>query len=233
MTLDFSRKQFPRETILMAVRWYVAYKLSYRDIEELLAERGVNVDHATIHRWVLEYAPQLEAKFRQRHKRSAAGSWRMDETYIKVKGQWFYLYRAVDKFGDTIDFQLLAKRDEAAARGFFNKAISQHGLPEKVVIDKSGSNAAALETLNGMLFFIGAVGCFIEVLQVKYLNNIVEQSHRAVKWKMRTALGFKSLEGAEATIAGVELWQMLRKGQMKETQGQPLWDQFYSLGVRI
>ncbi|WP_227876485.1 DDE-type integrase/transposase/recombinase [Photobacterium frigidiphilum] len=163
----------PTNSFLPAIRWYVAYKLSYRDIEELLAERGVRVDHATIHRWVLEYAPQLEAAFRNGKK------------------------RAVDKFGDTIDFMLTEKRDEAAARRFFNKAIGQHGLPDKVVIDKSGSNAAALDTLNWQIWFAGIIGGFIEVLQVKYLNNIVEQSHRAVKWKMRTALGFKSIEGAE------------------------------------
>ncbi len=143
MALFFAKKQFPSETILMAVRWYVAYKLSYRDIEELLEERGVLVDHATLHRWVLEYDPQLEEVFRDGKKRSISGSWRMDETYIKVKGQWLYLYRAVDKFGDTIDFMLTEKRDEAVARRFFNKTIGQHGLSEKVVIDKSGSNCAA------------------------------------------------------------------------------------------
>ncbi|MGF1873642.1 IS6 family transposase [Photobacterium indicum] len=231
MPLNFSNKQFPSATILMAVRWYVAYKLSYRDIEELLAERWVQVDHATIHRWVLEYAPQLEAAFRNGKKRAVSGSWRMDETYIKVKGRWFYLYRAVDKFGDTIDFMLTEKRDEAAARSFFNKAIGQHGLPEKVVIDKSGSNAAALDTLNWQIWFAGIIGGFIEVLQVKYLNNIVEQSHRAVKWKMQTALGFKSIEGAEASIAGVELWQMLRKGQIKNAGDMPIWEQFSSLAA--
>ncbi|MPY21141.1 IS6 family transposase [Shewanella sp. YLB-07] len=231
MALSFAKKQFPSATILMAVRWYVAYKLSYRDIEELLAERGVHVDHATLHRWVLEYAPLLEAAFRNSRKRAVSGSWRMDETYIKVKGLWFYLYRAVDKYGDTIDFMLSEKRDEAAARDFFNKAIGQHGLPEKVVIDKSGSNSAALDNLNWQLWFAGIAAYIIEVLQVKYLNNIVEQSHRAVKWKMRTALGFKSMAGAEATIVGVELWQMLRKGQMKDAGEMTLWEQFYSLAA--
>ena len=231
MSLSFRKKQYPSATILMVVRWYVAYKLSYRDIEELLNERGVEVDHATIHRWVVEYAPQLEAAFRNGRKRSVSSSWRMGETYIKIKGQWHYLYRAVDKFGDTIDFMLSEKRDEAAARMFFNKAIGQHGRPEKVVIDKSGSNAAALETLNWQLLLLQMAGCLIEVLQVKYLNNIVEQSHRAVKWQMRTALGYKSIAGAKATIAGVELWQMIRKGQMKGAQGQSVWEQFYSLAA--
>ena len=230
MALSFANKQFPSATILMAVRWYVAYKLSYRNIEELLAERGVKVDHATIHRWVLEYAPQLESVLRNR-KRPVSDSWRMDETYIKVKGEWQYLYRAVDKYGDIIDFMLSEKRDEKAARLFFQKAIGQHGLPEKVVIDKSGSNAAALDTINWQVWFAGMFGRLIEVLQIKYLNNIVEQSHRPVKWKMRTALGLKSVTGAEATIAGVELWQMLRNGQMKDVGEMPLWEQFYSLAV--
>ena len=227
MSLNFANKQFPSATILIAVRWYVAYKLSYRDIEELLADRGVQVNHATIHRWVLEYVPQLEAAFLNGKKRVVSDSWRMDETNIKVKGRWFYLYRAVDKFGDTIDFMLTEKRDEAATRNFFNKAIRLRGLPEKVVIDKSGSNAAALDTLNWQIWFSGIIGGFIEVLQVKYLNNIVEQNHRAVKWKMRTGLGFKYIEEAEASIAGVELWQMLRKGQMKNAGDMPMWEQFY------
>ena len=147
MALSFANKQFLSFTILMSVRWYVSYKLSYIDIEELLAERGVQVEHATINRWVCEYALQLEATFRQR-KRAVSGSWRMDETYLKVKGEWQYLYRAVDKVGDTIDFMLSEKRDEPAARRFFQKVIKQHGIPEKVVIDKSGSNAAALKTIN-------------------------------------------------------------------------------------
>ena len=155
----------------------------------------------------------------------------MDETYIKVKGEWQYLYRAVDKYGATIDFMLSEKRDELAARRFFQKAIEQHGLPEKVVIDKSGSNAAALDTINWQVYFAGMICCFIEVLQIKYLNNIVEQSHRPVKWKMRTALGFKSVAGAEATIAGVELWQMLRNGQMEHAGEMTLWEQFYSLAA--
>ena len=230
MALSFVNKQFPSATILMAIRWYLAYKLSYRNIEELLAERGVQVDHATINRWVCEYAPQLEVVFRQL-KRVISGSWRMDDTYIKVKGEWQYIYRAVDKYGDTIDFMLSEKREESAARRFFQKAIKQYGIPEKVVIDKSGRNAAALETINWQLSFAGIIGCLIEVLQIKYLNNIVEQSQRPVKWKMRTALGFKSVTGAEATIAGVELWQMIRHCQMENSGQMTLWEQFYSLAV--
>ena len=126
---------------------------------------------------------------------------------------------------------LSEKWDEPSARRFIQKTFKQHGIPEKVVIDKSGSNAAALETMNCQIYTSGIMGCLIEVLQIKYLNNIVEQSHRPVKWKMRTALGFKSVAGAEATIAGVELWQMLRHGQLENSDKMSLWEQFYSLAA--
>ena len=126
---------------------------------------------------------------------------------------------------------LSEKRDEPAARCFFHKAIGQHGLLENVVIDKSGSNAAALNAINWQVWFSGLFGRLIEVRQIKYLNNIVEQSHRSVKWKIRTALSFKSDTGAEGTIAGVELWQMLRKGQLKDAGDMTLWEQFYSLAA--
>ena len=138
--ISFKQRHFKKEMILMLVRWYVAYALSYRDIEELASERGLKVDHSTINRWVIHYAPQLEENFRKRYKRPVGISWRMDETYIKVKGQWLYLYRAVDKEGQTVDFMLSEKRDEPAARAFFNKAIGACGLPDKVTMDKSGAN---------------------------------------------------------------------------------------------
>ena len=124
----------------MAVRWYLAYALSYRDIEELMQERGVAVDHSTLNRWVIKYAPLLEDEFRRHHKSAIGRSWRMDETYVKIKGVWHYLYRAVDKEGNTVDFLLSKNRDKKAAKRFFKKAIDTHGLPEKVTIDKSGSN---------------------------------------------------------------------------------------------
>ena len=214
----------------MAIRWYCAYRLSYRDIEELLAERGVHVDHSTINRWVIRFAPQLEAKMRSR-KKATAGSWRMDETYIKVKGKWQYLYRAVDKFGDIIDFHLSEKRDQEAALAFFSKAFDVSGIPHRVVIDKSGSNLSALKTINSILILYGLFGFIIDILQVKYLNNIVEQSHRPIKMKMRQALGFKSVNGANATVAGVELWQMLRRDQVNALAGNTTAERFYSLAA--
>ena len=162
---------------MQVLRYYLAYKLSYREIEEMFAERNIHFDHSTLNRWVIKYAPQLEAIFRKR-KRRVSESWRMDETYIKIKGRWVYYYRAVDKYGAIIDFYLSETRDEPAARAFFNKAINQHGLPEKFVIDQSGANAAALDTINIRLWLSGCMLFMIEVLAIKYLNNIVEQSHR-------------------------------------------------------
>ena len=154
MPLNFSGRHFPTDIIMQALRYYLAYKLSYREIEEMFAERNIHFDHSTLNRWVIKYAPQLEAIFRKR-KRRVSESWRMDETYIKIKGRWVYYYRAVDKYGAIIDFYLSETRDEPAARTFFNKAINQYGLPEKVVIDQSGANAAALDTINIRLWLSG------------------------------------------------------------------------------
>ena len=132
----------------MSVRWYVAYSLSYRNIEELMLERGVNVDHSTLNRWVVRYAHLLEEEFRKNHKKKINSSWRMDETYINIIGVWHYLYRAVDKFGVTVDFMLSENRDKPAAKAFFVKAIVLHGLPEKVRLDKSGANKAGVDAIN-------------------------------------------------------------------------------------
>jgi len=165
----------------MSVRWYVAYSLSYRNIEEMLKERGVSIDHATINRWVIKQVPQLEKEFRKNHKRPTGLSWRMDETYVKNRGKWSYLYRAVDKQGKTIDFLLSAKRDRKAALRFFKKAIWSNGLPHTVTIDKSGSNNAALESLNTLFLANNLCFLFIIIRKIKYLNNIVERDHRHIK----------------------------------------------------
>ncbi|MEP7302704.1 MAG: IS6 family transposase, partial [Caldimonas sp.] len=168
------RLHFPAEVMLVCVRWYVAYPLSLRQLEEMMAERGVAVDHSTIHRWAMKILPALAAVCRRRML-PVGESWRMDETYVKVSGQWKYLYRAVDKEGDTIDFMLRAKRDHAAARAFFERAIDLHGVPEKITVDKSGANTAAIASIQA------DSGLVIELRQSKYLNNLVEQDHRAVK----------------------------------------------------
>ena len=145
--VDFKGSQFERDIILWGVRWYMAYPISYRQLEEMMAERGVEVDHSSLNRWVLKYTPLLEMAFRQR-KRPVGSSWRLDETYISIKGQWKYLYRAVDKLGRTVDFLLTAKRDRRAASRFLRKSIEQCGTPAKITIDKSGANAAAIEDYN-------------------------------------------------------------------------------------
>ena len=218
------RMHYPLEVMLTCVRWYAAYPLSLRHIEEMMAERGVGVDHATVHRWAIKILPVLAAAFRRR-KRPVGVSWRMDETYIKVAGQWKYLYRAVDRDGDTIDFLLRAKRDCAAARRFLERAIDLHGVSEKITIDKSGANTAAIEGIRA------DSGADIEMRQIKYLNNIVEQDHRAIKRVVRPMLGFKTFRCARAHIAGIETMHMIRKGQLDATEGQAssAASQFYSL----
>src|SRR5450756_2633543 len=168
------RLHYLLDLILLCVRWYSAYPLSLRHLEEMMAERGISVDHSTVHRWAIKLLPVLKKAFR-RSKRKVGRSWRMDETYIRVKGEWKYLYRAVDKAGNTVDFLLRAHRDKAAARRFFEQAVERNGVPEKVTIDKSGSNVAALDAMNA------GRRKRIVVRQVKYLNNIVEQDHRAIK----------------------------------------------------
>jgi transposase-like protein len=167
--IDFRGHRFERDIILTSVRWYLAYPLSDRNLEEMRAERGVEVDHSRVYRWVQKFTPQREAAFRNGKKRPVGKSWRMDETTIKIKGPWKYLYRAVDRDGQTIDFLLTAHRDQKAARRFLNKAIRPHGLPDTVTIDKSGAHTAALEALKE------ETGHAIEMRQNKYLNNLVEQ----------------------------------------------------------
>jgi putative transposase len=217
------RQHYPLEVMLTCVRWYVAYPLSLRHIEEMMAERGVLVDHATVHRWSLKILPVLATAFRRR-QRPVGKSWRMDETYIKVRGCWKYLYRAVDRDGATVDFLLTAHRDEAAARRYLERAIDRHGEPEKITIDKSGANTAAINSYNA------EHKASIEMRQCKYLNNIVEQDHRAIKRITRPMLGFKSFWCARILLAGIETMHMIRKRQL----GSPgstasAAEQFYSL----
>ena len=228
--LNFKHGQFDKAIILTSVRRYIAYKLSYRNIEELMAERGISVDHSTLNRSVIRYAPQLDVKMRSKTK-TVAGSWRMDETYVKIRGQWQYVYRAVDKYGDIIDFYLSDKRDREAALTFFSKAFDIAGLPHRYAINKSGSNLSALLMINALLILHGLGRFFIGVLQVRSLNKIVEQSHRPIKQKMRQAHGFNSVEGVKATIAGVELYQKLRRDQIADLEGETAFERFYSLAA--
>jgi putative transposase len=223
-----------KEIILMVVRWYASYALSYRDIEELMLERRVPVDHSTLNRWVICYAPLLEEEFRKHHKRKVGNSWRMDETYIRIKGLWKYFYRAVDKEGKTIDFMLSNNRNEAAAKAFFTKAIGSSGLPEKITIDKSGANKAGIDAINIQLIILSLLGCSliqIDIRQIKYLNNIVEQDHRGIKRITNPMMGFKAFHSAEATLAGIELYRMLKKGQHVNAKNSTAFEQFYALAA--
>jgi putative transposase len=217
------RLHYPLDVILLCVRWYVAYSLSLRNLEEMMAERGFEVDHSSVHRWVIKLVPLFEKAFRK-HKRPVGKSWRMDETYVKVRGQWKYLYRAVDKAGNTVDFLLRAHRDKAAAMRYFEKAIDRNGAPEIVTMDKSGANLAALQVIKAKR------ETPIKIRQVKYLNNIVEQDHRAIKRRTRPMMGFKDFRCARIILSGIETMHMIRKGQMKDGGvARTAAAQFYSL----
>ena len=218
------RVHYPLQVMLVCVRWYAAYPLSLRHIEEMMAERGVSVDHATVHRWAVKILPVLAAVFRRR-RRLAGSSWRMDETYVQVGGRWKYLYRAVDREGETVDFLLTAKRDVSAGRRFLERAIDLNGVPEKINIDKSGANTAAIKNIRA------DSGADIELRRTKYLNNIVEQDHRAIKKIVQPMLGFKSFWSAASILAGIQTMHMIRKGQLQCPGGQPASaaDRFYSL----
>ena len=210
--IEFKGMHYPKSVILHAVFFYLRYAVSYRDLEEIIAERGVKVDHATLNRWVVKFAPLIAARAQAR-KRPTATSWRMDETYIRVKGKWTYLYRAVDRDGQTLDFLLSNRRDLSAARRFFKRAIGTNGVPDRIVIDKSGANLAGLQAVNVILKFTGN-GRTITVRQGKYLYNILEQDHRFIKRITRPMMGFKAFHSAAATLAGIETAHMIRKGQI-------------------
>ena len=173
------------------------------------------VDHSTVNRWVVRYTPLLEKAFHQKKKRPGC-RWRMDEMYIKVKGQWRYYYRAVDKENNTIDFLLTAKHDKKAALRFLNKAIGRNGKPNLINMDKSGANKAGIKSYN----FENHRR--IEIRQCEYLNNIIEQDHSFIKRKTKLVLGFKNFDAAQNTLAGVELVRMLKKGQLRKTRGDVL-----------
>jgi len=207
----FKGAHYPRSVVLFAVYFYVRYGVSYRDLEENIAERGVMVDHATLNRLVLKYSPQV-AQMAQKKKVKTAESWRMDETYVKVRGEWVYLYCAVDRDGQPLDFILSAKRDTAAAKKVFANALYHNGIPTRITIDRSRSNAAGIKEVNKMFKRL-QIPVQIDTVRSKYLNNIVEQDHRFVKRLTKPMLGFKSFISAAATLAGIEVANMIRKGQ--------------------
>jgi transposase, IS6 family len=206
----FKWRQFEPEVILLAVGWYLRFSLSYRDVEELLAERGLRADHVTVWRWVQRYGPEMEQRLRRRLK-PTNDSWRVDETYIRVKGKWVYLYRAVDSTGATIDFLLSAKRDVDAAERFLAKALVRGNQPAPRVIntDKHAGYPPAIVRLKS----VGTLEENCRHRPVQYLNNVLEQDHRAIKRRVRASQHFRSFWGAWRTIAGYEAIHMIRKGQ--------------------
>ena len=231
----FKWRHFEAEIILLCVRWYLRYALSYRDLEEMMLERGLHVDHTTIYRWVQHYAPELEKRSRP-HLKACNDSWRVDETYIKIKKVWTYLYRAVDSEGNTLEFLLSSTRDAEAAKRFFLKVLPSpadsasqaHPFEEQVAeptsmanpvtptprvinVDKNAAYPKAMAELKAA----GQLPESVELRQVKYLNNMVEQDHRFIKRLVKPGMGFFSFETAWRTLQGYEVMHMLRKGQMR------------------
>jgi IS6 family transposase len=221
----FKWRHFQSDIILMCVSWYLRYTLSYRDLEEIMLERGVHVDHTTIYRWVQHYAPELKKRCRP-HLRATTDSWKVDETYIKVKKEWKYLYRAVDSRGNTLDFMLSPTRDGEAAKRFFLKtlAATHSSEPRVINVDKNAAYPKAFRELKAA----GQIPENCELRQVKYLNNVVEQDHRFVKRLVKPGMGFFSFQTAWRTIQGYEIMNMMRKGQVQgvdegDTFGQIAW----------
>jgi transposase-like protein len=205
----FKGRHFDRQIIVLCVRWYLRFKLSFRDLVEMMAERGLSLAHTTIMRWVQHYVPEFEKRW-NRFACRAGMSWRVDETYVKIKGRWTYLYRAVDKEGKTVDFLLRAKRDVAAAKAFFRRAFKSQGrLPHKITLDGyQPSHRAAREVLGEHRRRPRT-----ELRTSKYLNNLIEQDHRSIKLRLGPMLGLKRFRNASITIAGIELMHRIRKGQ--------------------
>ena len=211
----FKRHRYPRVVILHAVYLKLRFTLSYRDVEELLSMRGVQVDHSTVQRWVFKFSPEIEKNMHKR-KRQVCSSWRMDETYIKVGGKDRYLYRAVDKFGNTVDFLLTKRRMRGSAQLFLRKAIGNNGKPRVINIDKSGANKSGIRIINRDLLTVRK----IKIRQCKYLNNIVEQDHRNIKRRISIDTGFKEFESAKRTLAGIEVVNIIRKDQIADSRKQ-------------
>src|SRR5512133_951719 len=189
----FRGRHFRDEIIVLCVRWYLRYPLSYRNLEEMMAERGLTIDHSTIARWVLRYAPVLNQRIRS-EMRNPNRSWRVDETYIRVAGRWTYLYRAIDSAGNTIDFLLSPYRDTVGAKSFLQLALAQAGRIQPRVINVDGHPAypAAVEQLKDS----GELGRNCRCRRSLYINNMVEQDHRFVKKRVVASQGFRSVDGA-------------------------------------
>jgi len=214
----FRGRHFDQEIIVLCVRWYLTFKLSSRDLVQIMAERGIAITHTTILRWVQRYVPEFE-KYWSRYARPVGDSWRVDETYIKIKGQWVYLYRAVEKQGRTVDFLLSKRRDMAAAKRFFSLAVRNNGSPRVITLDGYAASHLAVAKLKAT----GTLPRRVRIRSCKYLNNVIEQDHRRIKQRVRPMLGFKRFETAAVTIRGIELAEKIKKNQfnLKTLTGKP------------
>jgi transposase-like protein len=205
----FAGRHFDREVIILCLRWYLRFKLSLRDLVEMMAERGLSMAHTTIMRWVQHYTPEFEKRWR-RFAEAVGQSWRVDETYVKIRGEWHYLNRAVDRAGRTVDFRLSTKRDVEAAKAFFRKAIrSQQCAPQTITLDGYAASHRAVRDLKAD----GSLPADTKLRSSKYLNNLIEQDHRGVKQRIAVMLGFTDFKNAAITIASIELMHRIRKGQ--------------------
>ena len=208
----FKWRHFQSSIILLNVRWYLKYPLSYRNLSEMMLERGLKVAHSTICRWVHTYSPEIEKRTRS-YLKPTNDSWRVDETYIKVNGDWKYLYRAVDREGNTLDFMLSARRNKKAAKRFFKKVLkARHNRQPRVInVDKNAAYPPAIEELKSEKILEKKS----KLRQIKYLNNLVEQDHRGIKKITNAGLGYKSFHTAYRTIRGIEIMHMINKGQVE------------------
>lgn len=206
----FKGRHFDQEIVILCVRWYLSYKLSFRDLVAMMGERGLGIAHTTILRWVQHYAPEFTKRW-NRFARVVGGSWRMDETYVKVRGEWTYLYRAVDKAGKTVEFHLSRKRDVNAAKAFLRKAMRNERSPVKITLDAYAASHRAVADLKDS----GELPKRVQVRTSKYLNNRIEQDHRRIKQRLRPMLGLKSFQTAAVVIGGIELAEKIKKGQFK------------------
>ena len=210
----FRRRRFGDDVIILCVRWYLRFKLSYREMSEIAWELGVLVAPSTILRWVVRYSEEFARRWLQ-FERRVGRSWRADETYVKVRGQWMFLYRAVDQHGKTVESYLSRTRDVGAAKAFFRKALKHHGEPRSITLDGFEPSHAALRRMGMRNEFNFRWENPVKIRSCKYLNNIVEQDHRRIKTRVQPMLGFKKFYNARRVLIGIELLQKLSKGQYR------------------
>ena len=208
----FKQHRFPREIILCAVRWYLRYPLSYQDVVDLLAERGITVDRSTVFRWVQKFSPEM-MKRTEKHLRRASVDWHVDETYIRVGGKWRYLWRVIDANGQMVDFRLTARRDAKSAKAFLNNAIERVRLhrPVTIVTDKAQAYRRVIREINHRYdpHFDS-----IRHIDQKWRNNLIEGDHAAMKRLLGYRQSFRSLRTAKATLSGIETVRTIKRGHI-------------------